>query len=69
MRKGDAPLSVLVSSVEKRVASGVQIGLWRAGQIKPHSFASLRLDDFAKALALLAERRAEGKIVLTMGAG
>jgi len=45
------------------------LGLWASGRIRPHVSATYPLERGGEAIAALAERRATGKIVVTVGAG
>jgi NADPH2:quinone reductase len=40
--------------------------MYEAGSIKPHVMAAYRIQDYLKALSLVRERKAVGKVVLTM---
>jgi NADPH2:quinone reductase len=45
------------------------IGWWRAGKLRPHVSSTYPLDRAAEAIKELADRKAKGKVVVTVGDG
>ena len=43
------------------------VALWRAGKLRPHVSSTYPLDRAAEAIRELADRRAQGKVVVTVG--
>ncbi len=43
------------------------IGWWRAGKLRPHVSSTYPLDRAAEAIRELADRKAKGKVVVTVG--